>query len=1195
MAQPLIDSLISKAVFQEFSDYQKALQDIANETIRTVSETEKLAQALANSGTNTQGLQAILAKQVELENRLNKAEQERITLTNRLLQEEQKRIELENKLAQASAAAAAAAAAAANAANNNANANNNASNAANNASNAANNNANANANNANAANNNAAANTQLANILAQAAQTGQLTEQQLQAITAALMNSSEVIEQRQRLEEAGINTLVRLAASESDEAEALALVQNAVRQRNRELQQQIRIDSAATGSIDQLGAMLNQLRTQYAALSEVDREGAIGINMLDQINELSERYNGLRESMGQFQHLVGNYQNSIQSALGVNNGFAASLLNILGVQTNLQANTAALAQQMANATNGFQRGVIAVKAFGKQLLALLANPIVLILAGIVAVFKLFSDAIQSSEENTKALSRILAPLKGIFNLIRNAIETLVGVVLKGVEAVLDFGRGLLRLAESLPFVGDAIKVVNDRMQESIDLELRSQRLKDEEDAFTLERAKLERDIAQAREDFRNEELYGIQERFDAIQSVFDKEKRIVEEEIRLKREQFEIQKAIAAQAGNTEEENDALVEMEADLIRAETAYSNRIRQIHRFANTARKELNTEILNAEKARVSVTLQLLEGENAKYQQIAKDQKKSLEERTAAYTAFTANQAKAARANADLEIKSLADTQDRASKEQLIRIKLQQQLSKLEADSIKFIADERLKLDKAVNDALLESSNLRYSIEQTRLSRIVSDERNSYAARTKAAEAYTESIKKQLIEQRDAELANVTGPEEVAAVQRANIQSKYDNQIEAEQNRHLDDMLKAREAYSDKLIVQVRTDAQRLTTEAQIAAQKELNALSDQYAKGLLSREEYERKKEEVTIRYNKQIAQIEVSLLEQSLKNFQGTADQRLKLEKEIADARLKIEQDTLKAIQAANEKSAQRQAADQKKRQDAYKQSLNATVSAAASGFMTVYQAQSDARIEAIDKELEALQTWKDAQIAALDEASMTDELRLHKKQVLELQTAQQQEQLEQKRREEQTRAAEFEKRWSLAQIAINTAVAVMKAAGALPPPFNIPLIALAVAQGAIQAAVVQATPIPQYAEGGRNVPGGLSLVGDALRREVVENPDGSVSITPARPTLVNLQKGANVYKSLEAFAKQGIDSTIGSSRDIGRFIRSRDIDTDRIVGAIASNRSSVRLDISDGAIKYLYKNHERRVKVLTKRLFYNDR
>jgi len=118
-----------------------------------------------------------------------------------------------------------------------------------------------------------------------------------------------------------------------------------------------------------------------------------------------------------------------------------------------------------------------------------------------------------------------------------------------------------------------------------------------------------------------------------------------------------------------------------------------------------------------------------------------------------------------------------------------------------------------------------------------------------------------------------------------------------------------------------------------------------------------------------------------------------------------------------------------------------------------------------------------------------------------------------QDQADEKRREARNREAKQQKEIALFNAIVNTAQGVV---AALP---NIPLSVLVGALGAAQIALIASQDIPQFKDGVRNFGGGLAVVGDGGRSEIVRTKDGGLWRTPSTDTLVDLPKGADVFKS----------------------------------------------------------------------------
>jgi hypothetical protein len=103
--------------------------------------------------------------------------------------------------------------------------------------------------------------------------------------------------------------------------------------------------------------------------------------------------------------------------------------------------------------------------------------------------------------------------------------------------------------------------------------------------------------------------------------------------------------------------------------------------------------------------------------------------------------------------------------------------------------------------------------------------------------------------------------------------------------------------------------------------------------------------------------------------------------------------------------------------------------------------------------------------------------------------------------------------AVVEKISALFQIALNTAMGVTNA---LSKVVTTPLVPWIIANGAIQAAIVAARPIPKFAKGVKNFTGGEAVVGDA-GYEALKTPDGNVFLTPDKATRMVLPKGTDVF------------------------------------------------------------------------------
>lgn len=356
-----------------------------------------------------------------------------------------------------------------------------------------------------------------------------------------------------------------------------------------------------------------------------------------------------------------------------------------------------------------------------------------------------------------------------------------------------------------------------------------------------------------------------------------------------------------------------------------------------------------------------------------------------------------------------------------------------------------------------------------------------------------------------QKDKELreADKTGQD------RALIEEKYLKQIETLYND-----------YGKRLMSTEQSQNEILLSQRQIEINEELNALTKQYEQGIIKKKEYEKQKSDLEHQYAMESLQSQLSILESNLYLFEG--DERLEKEKEIARLRVQLSKETSDKII----EDAKREEEERKKVEQAKKRLIQESISAIISIGNSLFQRQ----IDNVDAEIEANQDEYDAKVETIDALAekdiITTEEAEARKRAAEEETSRKNKELEKKKAELQTKQAKFQKAMDIAQTIAATSLAVTKA---LP---DFVLAALVAATGAVQLATIIAQPIPKYAHGTDNHPGGLAIVGDGGRSEAVLVGDKAY-ITPDKPTLLSLPAGAEVVPDLNdpAFLSRFVDNT----------------------------------------------------------------
>ena len=292
-------------------------------------------------------------------------------------------------------------------------------------------------------------------------------------------------------------------------------------------------------------------------------------------------------------------------------------------------------------------------------------------------------------------------------------------------------------------------------------------------------------------------------------------------------------------------------------------------------------------------------------------------------------------------------------------------------------------------------------------------------------------------------------------------------------------------------------------------------ELDGLVEQYEKGLIDKEEYEKKKAEITERYAIEQAQMAVDLAKEQLTSGNFTEEERFLLEQEIAkkeialaekvrDAKIKATKETTEVIKVSLEDAL------------SYASESLGAIGDLAAAFserdLQRIEEQEEANKEQYEKDIARIEKLEETGAISKEEAEA-------RKRAAEEQTAAKEKELERKKAEIQERQAKFDKAISISQAIIATALGILQTIKNVGMPAAIPFIALQSALGAIQLATIIAQPIPKYAKGTKDHKGGLAIVGDGGKREAVFM-DGEMYATPDVPTLVNLPKHAVVMPDL---------------------------------------------------------------------------
>lgn len=229
-----------------------------------------------------------------------------------------------------------------------------------------------------------------------------------------------------------------------------------IRELSKEVQNNIKVERDQEGSLKSLRAQLSNATRDYDAMSKAERNSAKGQELKKHINEITNELKEAEEGTQRFYRNVGNYEEAIKSALGVNSNFANSIM------------------QMSSGGKGlsgiFDGAIGSAKAFGSTLMGFMTNPVFLSLAGIAGAgvaFKWFFDYNKGILESTRLTREFLGLTGDNLKAMRDEIQATADTYGKDYKEVLE---AVDVLTSQYGYdAGQALKIINEGFQSGADL------------------------------------------------------------------------------------------------------------------------------------------------------------------------------------------------------------------------------------------------------------------------------------------------------------------------------------------------------------------------------------------------------------------------------------------------------------------------------------------------------------------------------------------------------------------------------------------------------------------------------------------------------------------------------------------------------------------------------------------------------
>lgn len=288
--------------------------------------------------------------------------------------------------------------------------------------------------------------------------------------------------------------------------------------------------------------------------------------------------------------------------------------------------------------------------------------------------------------------------------------------------------------------------------------------------------------------------------------------------------------------------------------------------------------------------------------------------------------------------------------------------------------------------------------------------------------------------------------------------------------------------------------------------------LRVLSEQFQAGEISAKDYANRRLEIQRQFSAEYVQAEIDELQKLIDFNKAIGLDTFEQEKQLAALKLRLSEETTnKQIEDAERLAeVERELAERRGE-------LLQEVAALA---IQVVNQRFEKELETVNAQKEAVEAQKEAEIERANETITNERERNVKIAQIEATAAKKREQLAEREKAIKQRQARFEKLANAAAIVSNTARAITAQLAITPLPIGAPLVAIIAAIGAVQLAQALAVPIPEYYKGTKNAKEGLAWVGERGAELRIE-PDGTQSLTPAKPTLTWLKQGTQIIPAGE--------------------------------------------------------------------------
>jgi len=401
----------------------------------------------------------------------------------------------------------------------------------------------------------------------------------------AMIESMRQLQKQYELQAAALKEMKDKGEETSDAyiklTQEMKVTRQAISGVEKQMQNEIKVQQAQEGSLVQLRAQLANLNKQYDSMSGFERMGTAGEALRQKIKALSDNISSLEANTGRYQRNVGNYKSALEGLSG-----------------------------------SFKMAGLSTKGLDQSLKLLNANPIMLLLTAIVTIGRQLIQAFKGNEEATMALKQAFSAFNPIIDIAKKGLEALANVIVKVVTgAVNGLTTAIGWLLDKVQDIGNFFGAdwhmgdnFRDGVQAARELQAAENDYIKAKREWSVESAKIDREVADLREKASDKENYNSQQRLDYLNKAIALETRKAEKDKELAKQNLANLQAEAERSANDAAMNERLAEAERAVIEADTRLADTKRSLNKQRQAAIKEINGETVAIVKQTDEIIRQL-----------------------------------------------------------------------------------------------------------------------------------------------------------------------------------------------------------------------------------------------------------------------------------------------------------------------------------------------------------------------------------------------------------------------------------------------------------------------------------------------------------------------------------------------------------------------------------------------------------